>query len=71
MFPEAAACQVLVPSESKQRLCRRETQGVSATAVLREKKASVCVCCVEGDNRVIGKLLGSELSFNFKTLSYF
>lgn len=48
MFPEAAACQVLVPSESKQRFSRGETQGVSVTVILRKKKDSVCVCFVEG-----------------------
>lgn len=63
MFPEAAAYQMLVPSESKQRLPRGETQGISATPTLKGKKDSVCVCCVERDNSVIGRLFSSKLCF--------
>lgn len=64
MFPEAAACQMLVPRESKQGLLRGEIQGVSTTATLRGKEDFPCVCCMEVGNRVVGKLLGSEFSFN-------
>lgn len=63
MFPEAAACQMLVPGESKQRLSRGETRSLS-NCYTEGNKGSVCVCCVEGDNRVIRMTLGSELSFN-------
>lgn len=56
-----------VPSGNKERLSK-ETQGASATAIMMEKK-TLCVCCVEGDNGMKGKLLVS-ISFNLKTPSY-
>lgn len=48
MFPEAAAYQMLVPSESKQRLPRGETQGISATPTLRGKKDCMYMLCGGG-----------------------